>query len=793
MRIGVVTTQHKWLNLDDAKVALYNLHDCQATAKLTPIIKAQLERSGNLKFFEESFWPMVEVTTAMQARGVGNLDREARNAMRAQLRAEIRELEKSILEGVSGTYDEKLFNSPKQLARLLYDEWGLPSPPASRKRPARSTDLDSLAWVLGKLRKRDEAVRVRLHDLFHRSRLQTILERYLSIEGDEDGRVRPTIKLTGTETLRLAYAGGPGEALQQWPSEVRHLIRAAPGKVFISRDYSQLEARILAVLAEDQISLKAFAEGRDIHTQNALDLFGTYRVGKLDSKGRAPGALRNYAKTFLYGISYGGQADSLKMKVFCPCFRCVEKAPEQVNLDRREVKRAADRWAEAHASVLRWREDLVEGVFGYGKDRTWTSPFGFRRRFWEPRGEGERSLMNLPMQHCLPAETRILTRAGWTPIGEFSSGEVWTGAEWAQAKRLEMGIRPIVEVRLTDGRTFRCDQSHQLLMRNGAWPEFAKVGEDECAPLALDSFQDWGQALDTSDSWYWAGRLMGDGWVRANGYWGIVFNLKERSAAEEFCRWLDQQQLTNKTHKWKRGYHVEEAKSTVRVVLASQDSHRIWRKWGFWPGMKARTKRVPPIVFTLDRERRLQFLLGWYDADGSKTQRGGGVTFGCRTLYKLVSVSKEACEDAVHLARTVGFRANFPGNLITKPNHKGWYAVFFLKRDEPVKVKEVVSLGEEAKTFTLSVDHPRHAYSSEGLISKNCASQIVNRAMVRLHELGAPIVLQMHDELVLEVEEAKADLAVEQLRTIMEMPVPELGGTVFPTKGGMSETWGGLK
>lgn len=805
MRVGTVLTNHKWLSMEDGLVAEYNRLDCLATAQLVPKIEDALRRSGNWKFFTESFWPMVDVTCAMQTRGVGQLDKDLRNQLRREVRSQIVEIEKAILEGVGGDYNDKLFNSSHQLNRLLYGEWDLPKPPKRRPKPGTKpsklhpTDQEALLWVLGKLRKRDEPYRLKLHDLYHRSRLQTNLERYLIVEGDDDGRVRPTIKLTGTETLRLAYSGGPGEALQQWPAECRDLIVAAPGKVFISRDYSQLEARILAILSDDEPSLRAFAEDRDIHSQNARDLFSGDKshsdaVGGGAKGDRAPEALRNYAKTFLYGISYGGAAETIKMKDFCPCHRCLANAPEQVNLSRTEVKAAADNWARAHHKVLDWREKLVDSVYGYAGDRTWTSPFGFRRRFWEPFNEGKRSLMNFPMQHCLPPETRILTRAGWTPIGEFAMGEVWTGAEWAPARRLNMGEQSLFNVALSDGRNIRCSPDHQFLMAD-TWPFWCRA--DEISPgmrPSLDTHTKWGLELFDDEHWYWAGRLMGDGWVRANGFWGIVFNQKEREDAKRFCEWLDRQDLKNLTHKWKQGYHVEEKQNSIRVVLASQDSHRLWKSWGFWAGVKARTKRVPPVVFSLNESRRAQFLLGWYDADGTKFGRGG-VEFEGRKLLKLTSVSPGACEDLVHLSRTVGLRAGFYNKLYQDPQkgHRGWYNVFFLQRDEPVYVAATEYLGSSVGMFTLEVDHPRHAYSTEGLISKNCASQIVNRAMIQLHQLGAPIVLQMHDELVLEVEEGKAEVAMEQLRVVMEQPIPELGGAVFPTKGGISGTWGGLK
>ena len=409
MKVGTVLTNNKWLTQSEELTTRYNSWDCINTAKLIPKIKANLRASGNEPFFEKSLWPLVPVVNSMQALGVGYLDKPRRNEMRSRLRKEISQPEESILDGTTkSTYTAKLFNSPKQRAKLLFDDWGLPVAKPTRNRRSRSTDQAALIWTLNHLRKKDEPYRHKLHDLFHRSRIQTILERYLVIEGDPDGRVRPTIKLTGTETGRFAYAGGPGEAIQQWPPECRKLIRAREGYVFVSADYSQLEARILAVLSQDQLSLQAFASGRDAHTQNCMDLFGFTETDyeNLDSVRKT--ALRNYAKTFLYGLSYGGKPDSIEMKLFCPCFRCVANAPPQVNLSKAEVGAAAGRWMQAHSPIMDWRARLVESVYGVGGDRTWTSPFGYRRRFWEPQDIGERSLMNYPMQHCA---SQIINRA----------------------------------------------------------------------------------------------------------------------------------------------------------------------------------------------------------------------------------------------------------------------------------------------------------------------------------------------------------------------------------------------
>lgn len=253
--------------------------------------------------------------------------------------------------------------------------------------------------------------------------------------------------------MRFAYAGGPGEAIQQWPQECRHLIGAAPGKVFVSLDYSALEARILAVLANDRPSLEAFAAGRDIHNKTVMDLFDIAPDDFVAMEPAQKVPLRDFCKTVRFGLNYGGKAESLKMKLFCPCHRCAAKIPPRVNFNRDDLKRIAQKWDTLYPAVTEWQTALIEGVYGYGRDRTWTSPFGYRRRFWEPQSEGERSLKNFPLQHCgaeiINGAMRRLGK-GFPFVLQMHDqlvAEVWENeADETKAKMKEAMEAPVVEL-----------------------------------------------------------------------------------------------------------------------------------------------------------------------------------------------------------------------------------------------------------------------------------------------------------------------------------------------------------
>lgn len=399
-----VTTSHKWLNIDDDVAGIYNAYDTYACAKVMQPLIRELKDNGQWDYFQEWFNSMTPVVHAMWERGAGCLDAAAKTKYRREVRREIKETEDAI--GLhfptDHTFNEKFFNSPKQRASFLFDELALRPAPPTCKRPARSTDQSALIHVLDHLRVSDELTRPVLHNLFHRSRLNTIDTRYLTVE-EENGRVRPTIKLYGAETGRLAYANPP---LQQWPLECRHLLVAGLGRIFVAADYSQLEARIMAHLSQDLPSIEVFEAGNDIHRQNAQDLFN---YTDLEWEGLDPiirTASRDFAKRFIYGTSYGGTAETMSQKLFCPCPRCVDKVPQQLNLARKKLQEVEDRWGAKHHAVLSWRDDLVRAVVN--GDHTWTSPFGYRRFFFTPYPKVKTEIYNCPMQHCA---AKIVERA----------------------------------------------------------------------------------------------------------------------------------------------------------------------------------------------------------------------------------------------------------------------------------------------------------------------------------------------------------------------------------------------
>lgn len=397
------TTANKFLRLPNDEVFNYNLWDVRWTSELFFALQRELKGNkmvqpqGNSQwdYYEANVLPLCDSVLAMRRRGIP-VSKEAKRRYSLSLTVELRHCDKWLCDRATAdgfTYTDKFPNSNKQAGEYLYDTLGLKPLPKTKKRAARSVSQEALLGVYKKLRKKDQRHIEVLERFLHRSRLATIKARYLGFPVERDGRIRPNLKVAGTKTFRYA-ATDP--AIQQWPEEVRHFVEAPPGFTLVSADYSQLEARILAILAGDNVSLAVFDSGEDIHVANACDLFGYTRAQYQELAPVVRKSARGYGKYFLYRISYGGEAGGVEAKAVCPCPKCVDKVPPVASLTRKQAAEAGERWYAAHPAVRTFQAELCASV---RKHHYYDSPFGLRR--WVGKAWGadlEREIKNLPMQ-----------------------------------------------------------------------------------------------------------------------------------------------------------------------------------------------------------------------------------------------------------------------------------------------------------------------------------------------------------------------------------------------------------
>jgi DNA polymerase-1 len=406
-----VNTDHKWLNIPDDELGLYNGWDCAATALcIAPMLKEMADQRMD-EFWHREVWPLVPAVQAMQRRGL-LVHQHTLDTYRDETRTELELIDKEILaaddSGILAKPTPKYangLNAPQRVGKFLFDHCKLKPAKLTTKTGQPSVDQEALLKVWKGLRKKDEHIRPVIENLFHRSRLKTILTRYLSFETDDDGRLRPTIKMMAAKTMRFAY---DNPALQQFPPEVRPVLGPAPGNVFVGADYEQLEARISALLAGVALDLDRFARGVDVHDETAMEVFGFELAeweGLVASQRKAA---RDYAKSFRYRLAYGGdpsQVGQLGSRTFCPCHRCVEKVPPSLNLPAIKITEASQSFLFNRPEILSWREGLLREV----KDtHALVTPLGYKRFIFDNPWRVKNEIYNIPIQ---TTASHIINRA----------------------------------------------------------------------------------------------------------------------------------------------------------------------------------------------------------------------------------------------------------------------------------------------------------------------------------------------------------------------------------------------
>jgi len=185
---------------------------------------------------------------------------------------------------------------------------------------------------------------------------------------EPDGRLHTSFNLQATETGRLSSSGPNLQNLpvpeKDDPFPSRNIVGAPPGKVIIEADYSQVELRLLAHFSNDANLLKVYLDGRDLHTELSIAIWGD-RV--FDAEGKQTGGYTNYqrvrAKAVNFGIAYGRGAGSIAAE------HDISEA------DAEEMRQA---WFRQFPSAAEWLKELHQGVLN---GQTVISPFGRRRRF----------------------------------------------------------------------------------------------------------------------------------------------------------------------------------------------------------------------------------------------------------------------------------------------------------------------------------------------------------------------------------------------------------------------------
>ncbi|MGU9951999.1 MAG: DNA polymerase I [Gammaproteobacteria bacterium WSBS_2016_MAG_OTU1] len=295
-------TVKQFANVDIETATRYAAEDSEITYKLQTPVLAGLSPTAK-RIYEEIERPLMLLLQSMERTGF-RIDGEELKRLSKEMQKRMRELEKQAYAEAGGKFN---LNSPRQLETLLFDEMGATSLRKTVGGKSRSTDertLEKLAadYPLAKI------------VLAHRTLAKltnTYADKLPKMADAKTGRVHTDFNQTSVNTGRLS-SNSPN--LQNIPirtadgRRIRRAFAAKKGCVLISADYSQIELRLMAHISGDAVLLKAFAEGADIHSRTAAEVFDVVEVS--DEQRRAAKAI-NFG--LIYGMSAFGLAQALNI------------------------------------------------------------------------------------------------------------------------------------------------------------------------------------------------------------------------------------------------------------------------------------------------------------------------------------------------------------------------------------------------------------------------------------------------------------------------------------------------
>ena len=331
-----------------------------------------IDENDQRSLLETMEMPLARVLARMEDVGFG-VDAEGIRAFGITLQMEINEVQAQIIEEVGYEFN---INSPKQLGEALFGKLGLPH--GKKTKTGYSTNVD----VLEKLRYDHPVVERVLRYRTLTKLKSTYCDGLLKVIG-EDGRIHSSFNQTETRTGRISSTE---PNLQNIPvrtelgRELRRFFTARPGWVLVDADYSQIELRVLAHVANDQNMIHAFLNNEDIHRATAAQVF--HQPPEMVTP-----LMRSRAKAVNFGIVYGIGAFSLSQDIGVSC---------------KEAGDYIDAYLEHYSGV----RDYMEKVVAEAKDKGYSETIFGRRRYlpelsssnFNMRSFGERVARNMPIQ-----------------------------------------------------------------------------------------------------------------------------------------------------------------------------------------------------------------------------------------------------------------------------------------------------------------------------------------------------------------------------------------------------------
>lgn len=349
-------------------------HHIASKAKAIFALKDELIKNlkddGQIDLLKTIELPLSEVLAEMEFEGL-RVDKEELSRQKQGLNTRIKQLEKDIIKLAGREFN---VSSPKQLGEILFEDLDLPN--GKKTKTGYSTNVDVLNKLKGKHPIIDKILEYR--------QLSKLYSTYIvGLEQNlfEDDKVHTIYMQALTTTGRLSSLD---PNLQNIPirteegRQIRRIFIPKENHLFLGADYSQIELRVLASMANVEKLIEAFNKHEDIHTKTAKEIF---HQDEVDSE------QRRAAKAVNFGIIYGIGAWSLS---------------EDIHVSPKEAQRFIDDYLNLYPEIKTYMEDIVT----YAKEHDYVKTIMNRRRYipelkssvYTQRSFGERTALNAPIQ-----------------------------------------------------------------------------------------------------------------------------------------------------------------------------------------------------------------------------------------------------------------------------------------------------------------------------------------------------------------------------------------------------------
>ena len=366
--VSKLATTFLGVSVDDGDAAAC----AEAIWNLRDVLTDELKKAELWNLYQQIELPLCSVLYDMESEGVA-IDKNQLEQFGVMLSQRISDCE-NLIFGYSG----HPFNiqSTKQLGELLFEQLGLPV--LKKTKTGYSTNAD----VLEKLKNKHPIIPA-IMDYRTLTKLKSTYADGLMKVIHEDGRIRTTFQNLVTATGRLSSTD---PNLQNIPvrtdlgAEIRKMFIPKPGYLLVATDYSQIELRVLAHIADDKEMQDAFNQGMDIHTVTASQVFGV-------APEQVTSLQRRHAKAVNFGIVYGISEFSLS---------------DDIGVSRYEAKEYIESYLAKYSGVREYMKRVVADA----RQQGYTTTMYGRRRYipelsssnYNIRQGAERIALNTPIQ-----------------------------------------------------------------------------------------------------------------------------------------------------------------------------------------------------------------------------------------------------------------------------------------------------------------------------------------------------------------------------------------------------------